>query len=78
MRRRHQDDVRAKIGASQIVNRLQNHIDGKVELSATQIAAAKILLGKSLPDLSSIEHGGAIGLEHSFASILERIGSGSR
>lgn len=50
----HQDDVRAKIQASQLVNRLQSHVDGKTELSPSQIKAAEILLRKSLPDLSAV------------------------
>lgn len=58
--RRHQDDVRAKIQASQLVNRLTNHALGKIELSATQIKAIEILLRKSVPDLSSIEHTGEV------------------
>lgn len=52
---RHQDEVRAKIQASQIINRLQNHLDGEVELSQTQVRAAEILLRKSIPDLASTE-----------------------
>ena len=52
---RHQDEVRAKIQSSQIVNRLQKHLDGDVELSATQVRAAEILLKKSIPDLSQVQ-----------------------
>lgn len=52
---RHQEMVRDKIQASQLVNRLQDHVDGKVELTATQLRAAEVLLKKSLPDLSSVE-----------------------
>lgn len=48
MRLSHQADVRAKIQASQLVNRLQKHADGEIELSATQVQAAKILLDKSI------------------------------
>lgn len=50
----HQDDVRKKIQASQIVNRLMGHINGEHELSATQVNAANILLRKTLPDLSAV------------------------
>lgn len=50
----HQDDVRKKIQASQLVNRLTDHALGGVELSATQIKAIEILLRKSVPDLSAI------------------------
>jgi len=51
------------IDSTRLVNRLQDHIHGKqiegetiaVELSATQIQAAKILLDKSLPSLQSAD-----------------------
>lgn len=51
----HEPDVRARIQASQIINRLQSHINSELQLTATQVNAAKILLAKSVPDLSSIE-----------------------
>lgn len=44
----HQLDVRRKIQASQIINRLQSYFDGKIELSQGQIQSAKILLDKSV------------------------------
>lgn len=56
----HQDDVRKKIQASQLVNRLTDHALGGVELSATQIKAIEILLRKSVPDLSAITLGGEL------------------
>jgi hypothetical protein len=58
LRKTHQDDVRGKIQASQLVNRLTNHALGEVELSATQVRAIEILLKKTIPDLSSVEHSG--------------------
>lgn len=67
--KRHQDDVRAKIQASAIIGRLQKHIDGKLELSSTQVRAAEILLKKSVPDLSQISGPGEDG-EH---TVHERI-----
>jgi hypothetical protein len=54
----HQDDVRAKIQATKLVNRLQDHALGTVELSATQIKCAEILLKKSVSDLTSVAHTG--------------------
>lgn len=48
IRLNHQDDVRKKIQASQLVNRLQKHADGEIEMTATQVQAAKILLDKSI------------------------------
>lgn len=50
----HTPEVRAKIQASQIANRLQQHVNGEVELTATQVNAAKILLAKTIPDLSAV------------------------
>jgi hypothetical protein len=55
LHKRHDEAARKKIQVSQIINRLSDHIDGKVEMSATQIQAAKILLAKSLPDLRMLE-----------------------
>lgn len=56
--KRHQNDVRAKIQSSQIINRLQSAFDGKIELTQTQVNIGKALLDKALPDLKAIEHSG--------------------
>lgn len=48
LNRRHSDEIRAKIQTSQLINRLQKHIDGELELSSTQIDAAKFLINKTL------------------------------
>lgn len=50
--------VRARIRAGGIVKRLEDHVLGKVEMSATQVSAALGLLRKSVPDLASVEHSG--------------------
>lgn len=55
---RHSDMVRDKIKASQLINRLQDHVFGKIELSATQVTAANTLLRKCVPDLQATEHSG--------------------
>lgn len=49
------DEHRKKIQTTMLIKRLSDHIVGKVEMSATQVNAAKILLGKALPDLSAVE-----------------------
>jgi hypothetical protein len=54
LNRRHQDSVRAKIQASQIINRLYDNLEGKVELSSGQIKSAEILLSKSIPSLQNV------------------------
>ena len=61
LRKNHQDDVREKIQAINIVSRLMGHFEGTVELSPTQLKAGEILLKKSLPDLSATELSGSGG-----------------
>jgi hypothetical protein len=53
---RHDDETRAKIQTSQIINRLQNHVLGKIDLKPTQVASALGLLKKTIPDLSASEN----------------------
>lgn len=48
LNRRHQDMVREKIRASQLVNRLEDHVSGKVDLTDSQIHAIDVLLTLSL------------------------------
>jgi hypothetical protein len=61
LRKMHQDDVRAKIKTSQLINRLEDHALNGLELSATQIKAIEVLIRKTLPDLSSVEMSGEDG-----------------
>lgn len=61
LRPKHSDEVRAKIQASQLINRLQNHVLGDGKLTATQLKAAEVLLRKSVPDLSRVEMSGPNG-----------------
>ncbi len=46
--------ARDAIRATQLMNRLSNHADGKVEMSTTQVRAAEIVLRKLKPDLQSV------------------------
>ena len=55
---KHDAKTREKIQISQLVNRLMDNAFGKVEMTSQQVRSAEILLRKSLPDLSSIEHAG--------------------
>jgi len=61
LRLTHQIDVRNKIRATQLINRLQNYVDGEVSLEPGQVTAIKVLLGKVLPDLMAVsgDPGGA-------------------
>lgn len=58
LRPRHQEDVRSKIKVSNIIDRLEKHVDGLIELSPTQVTSARILLDKSLASLVATEHTG--------------------
>ena len=51
----HQDDVRKKIQASQLINVLQDHaLTGGEDISHSRMKAIEILLRKSIPDLSAV------------------------
>jgi hypothetical protein len=55
MNKLHQDDVRKKIQASQLINVLQDHaLTGEGDMSPTRMKAIEILLRKSIPDLSAV------------------------
>ena len=63
IRRRHQEDVRRKIQASQLVNYLQKHALTNIgsENANTRVRAAATLLNKVIPDVSQHEHSGTGG-----------------
>ena len=63
LRKNHQEDVRLKIQASQLINRLTDHALGTLDLSSSQIKAIEILLKKTLPDLTQVQGAGEDG-EH--------------
>lgn len=64
LNRKHQEFVRDKIRATQLVNRLENHAFGEVDLTPTQIKAIEILLRKCVPDLSAVTHSGSVEHKH--------------
>lgn len=51
----HTDEIRAKIQASQLINRLTEHALGTVDLKPEQVRSIDILLKKCVPDLSSVQ-----------------------
>lgn len=63
LNRLHQDSVREKIKVSNIIDRLEKHVEGEIELSATQVTSARILLDKSIPNLTATELSGQDGGE---------------
>lgn len=48
-------EVRGRIQAQTLINRLEAHALGKIDLSPTQVRALEVLLRKILPDLQSAE-----------------------
>lgn len=55
------DTWRERISAGVIMERVLKHLNGEIELSNTQMQAAKLLLSKIVPDLSSTTLTGADG-----------------
>ena len=57
---KHDEQTRAKIQTSQLVNRLNKNALGELpkEMTNGQIKSAEILLKKTLPDLQSITYSG--------------------
>jgi hypothetical protein len=49
------DSHRVKIQNSNILNALIEHVDGKRDMSSTQVSAGIALLKKVLPDLASLD-----------------------
>lgn len=56
---RHDEETRARIQTSQLINRLEDHILNDLDLKPTQVSAALGLLKKTLPDLANVELSGS-------------------
>jgi hypothetical protein len=52
---RHQQMVRDKIQASVLIQRLEAHAMGEVDMTPTQVRSAEVLLKKIVPDLSAVQ-----------------------
>ena len=55
---RHDEETRAKIQTSQLLNRLNDHVFGEADISQTQMKAIEVLLRKTLPDLAAVQISG--------------------
>lgn len=55
---KHDDRTKERIRASQLLNRLNDFVNGKCELSPAQVQAAKIVIGKIIPDMKAVEISG--------------------
>lgn len=49
------EEWRAKIQTSELINRLQQHVFGNARMLPTQLKAIEILLRKTIPDLAQID-----------------------
>lgn len=57
LRKTHQDDVRTKIKVTELINRVQAYALGQLDdadVSSNRLNAIKLLLSKTLPDLSTV------------------------
>ncbi len=73
---RHQESVKQKIQASQLINRVQNHALGELELTSTQLDACKFLLNKVLsnaPIEQYTELGGELGINKIEIEVVKAI-----
>jgi len=55
---------RERIRVAKILERVEKHALGEVEMKTSELKAAEILLRKSLPDLASVEHTGELAVKH--------------
>ncbi len=51
-------NTKRRIQVSQLLNRLNLFAIGKVTMPSEQVLAAKIVIGKTIPDLKAVEHTG--------------------
>jgi hypothetical protein len=54
----HEEKTKRLIQASQLINRLISHANGEIEMSQSQVNAARIVIGKAIPDLKAVEISG--------------------
>lgn len=69
----HPDEVKRKIQASQLINRLTDHaLSDAPIMDASQVNAARALLNKVIPDVKSVELSGPDGGPIEIASKEQR------
>lgn len=76
----HPDEVKKKIQASQLINRLTDHALSEAPImDASQVNAAKVLLNKVIPDVKAVEvsgpNGGEIAVGITFKTVYETDGN---
>lgn len=71
----HDEKTKLRIQASQLLNRLELFANGKLEMSQAQVNAARIVIGKVIPDLKAIEHSGKDGGPIAHSLNIEFVGA---
>ena len=78
---RHDEETRAKIQTSQLINRLHSYVLGEIAMEPGQVTAALGLMKKTLPDLSSTELTGdpdaPLAVEHVQRTIVDPKNAGN-
>lgn len=75
------DEILGLNDVERVVARLTRHAMGEEDMTPTEVAAAKIVLGKKMPDVKAIEMTGKNGgpIEHAITSItLEAVDAPKR
>lgn len=67
------ESMRDRIEIANILDKLQGCVNGVSMMDKEQIAAAKILLGKVMPDLKAVEHAEAPKREMTREELIERL-----
>lgn len=70
---RNRDSSNKLASATQLLNRLIKHGNGELDMSMSQINAAKIVIGKYIPDLKAVEHRGDPDNPISVINRIERV-----
>ncbi len=76
LRKNHQEDVRKKIQVSNLLTRVQKYANGELsdeDISPNRLNAIKLLLAKTLPDLSSIQLTGDSDNPVSFTEVIRKV-----
>lgn len=69
----HDERTKQRIKASQLLNRLMQCAKGEVDMSQTQVNAARVFIGKFVPDLKAIELTGKDGEAIKFQEVVRRV-----
>lgn len=70
----HDPKTKLLLSARQLINRLILHANGEIEMTATQIQAAKIVIAKAIPDVKEVTNIHEMG--NGLLSVLQGINLG--